>query len=137
MARYDKYDPYDGGFRGPLNAAVAASAGFDLVGVGVNSSGRVVIGAGNTGIIGVMVAHGAKKIGDIADIMTDGEIVEVKEDGLDATATVAPAGTKFYVVPSTGAVTATASTGADETLVEHVYIGHTVEAGRLIVRVAR
>lgn len=131
MPRYDKYDPYDGGFRAPLAAVVDSADGFDLVGVGINASGLAVVGAGQTGIVGVMVAHGAKKVGDIVDVMTDGEVVEFTEDGTAAGA-AAVSGTKYYVVAATGVVT-------DEpgTTPANIPIGHTVEASRLVVRVAR
>lgn len=105
MSRYDKYDPYDGGFRGALNAAVSSANGFKAYGVGVNTSGKIVIGAGNTGIVGVMVAHGAKNAGEIVDVMTDGEIVEFTET--DGTAAVA--GTKFYAAAYDGQITTDAT----------------------------
>ena len=76
MSRYDKYEPDGGGFRAPLAAAILAADGGRAYGVGLDTSGRVVLGAGNTGIIGVLVAHGAKNAGDIVDVMTDGEIAE-------------------------------------------------------------
>jgi hypothetical protein len=101
LSRYDKYDPYDGGFRGPLNAAVASANGFKAYGVGVNSTGKIVVGGGTTGVVGVMISHGVKNAGDIVDVMTDGEIVEFTEtDG-----TAATAGTKYYAADYDGAVT--------------------------------
>jgi hypothetical protein len=55
MARYDKYDPINGGFR----AAVAVDfPDGDLGaawGYGINSAGQCVKGAGQTGVIGVLV----------------------------------------------------------------------------------
>lgn len=117
MPRYDKYDPYDGGFRAPLNAAVSAANKNVLYAVSLNSAGRVVVGTtgGQTGIVGVMVAHRELAVGQIVDVMTDGEIVEL---------TGLAAGTVYYA-QADGTVTATASSDR---------VGHTVEAGRLIVR---
>lgn len=115
MPRYDKYDPVDGGFRAPLAAAVVSDDAFTIFGVGLDSSGTVVRGAGQTGVIGVMISHGVKAAGDIVDVMTDGEIVEA---GLAA-------GTVYGANTATGVIGT--GTGA-------VRVGHTVEASRLIVR---
>lgn len=120
MARYDKYDPIDGGFRAATASAIVAADKNTLLAVGLDSAGRVVVGAGQSGVVGVVVAHDAKKAGDIVDVMTDGEILEL------ATATYV-AGTVFYA----------ATNGAISTTNTGTRIGHTVEAGRLVVRVAR
>lgn len=118
MPRYDKYDPYDGGFRAPLAAAIAYADKNELHAVGLDNAGRVVLDdPSNSGFVGVLVAHDQKRAGDIVDVMTDGEIVEL--EGL------AP-GTTYYAALVGGAISATAST---------FKIGHTVEATRLIVRV--
>lgn len=122
VPRYDKYEPFAGGFRAPLFAAVIAANGFVAYGVGLDSSGRVVLGAGNTGVIGVMIAHGAKNAGDFVDVMTDGEIVDLVS---------LTAGTVYFANGSTGALETTApATGVNKTR-----IGATVEATRMIVRV--
>lgn len=121
MPRYDKYEPYGGGFRAPLAAAVIDANKFIAYGVGLDTSGRVVLGAGNTGIIGVMIAHGVKAAGDIVDVMVDGEIVD---------ATGLTAGTKLTANTTTGAI----STGAASTT--QVPVGFTVEATRIHVAVA-
>lgn len=117
MARYDKYDPVSGGFRAPLAAAFTTPLNTAL-GVGLDVNGRVVLGAGNTGVVGVMVLTRAMVAGDIVDVMTDGEIVEA---GLAA-------GTVYYAAAA-GGVISTTNTG--------VRVGHTVEGGRLVVRAAR
>lgn len=125
MARYDKYDPYDGGFRAPLAAAIADADSHKIYGVGLDSSGRVVLGGGQTGIVGALVAHGAKNAGDIVDVMTDGEIVEATlNDG-----TALAAGTKYYGVTADGSIGTTATS--------NVQLGFTVEATRLVVRASR
>lgn len=115
--RYDKYEPKGGGFRAPLAADTLASA--TPVAVGLNSSGRIVAGAGNSGIVGVMILTKDMKATQIVDIMTHGECVEMA--GLTA-------GTKVTALTTTGAI---GTAAADAT---HVTIGHTVEATRLIVR---
>lgn len=110
MARYDKYDPISGGFRAPLAVAVTATSGPGAtnaigvpLGVGLNGSGAVVLGAGATGVLAVCVFDQAKVIGDIADCMTAGEIVDLDEAVFDPGV--------IYYGASTGAVNTTA-TGA-------------------------
>lgn len=116
--RIDKYDPISGGFRAPLAADFAAGNVEIPHGVGLNANGQVVLGGGNTGVKGVLVLTGPKNAGDVVDVMTDGEMVEA---GLTA-------GTNYYAAVASGNV---GTTNTD------TYVGHTVEADRLIVRVAR
>lgn len=145
MAKYDKYEPIAGGFRALLGAALTLTdGGIGPVGVSLNASGRVVVGtAGQSGFVGVLVKNVARgpvgpwgtslsggtpnpnapigaQQGDAVDIMTNGEIVD-----LDPTAF--PAGRKVYAAAN-GVVSVTAAAGS-------IQIGHTVEAGRLVVRV--
>lgn len=134
MSRYDKYDPVSGGFRAPLAAAFTGGAsGVDfgkVYAVSLNSSGQVVFGTtGGTGVIGVIVLHEAKAAGQIVDVMQDGEIVEFTlQNGSAATA-----GTSYYATGTAGDFTATAPTPAGT---NGVKLGWTVEATRLVVRVA-
>lgn len=122
--RYDKYDPVDGGFRAPLAADFAGSA--NAIGVGLDVNGRVVVGAGHTGVIAILcnpssdVPGATTKAGDPVDCMTDGEVVDF----------VGAAGTKYYAHATTGVISTTSAAGA-------IYVGHTVEATRLVVRVGR
>lgn len=124
MARYDKYDPYDGGFRAELAEAIVAADKNVIYGVGLDSSGRVVLGAGQTGVVGVLIAHSAKVAGDIVDVMTDGEIVEFTA----TSGTAGAAGTSYFASTTTGAISTT-NTGTR--------VGFTAEGTRLIVRAAR
>jgi hypothetical protein len=118
MARYDKYDPISGGFRAPLAAAWGVAEGLATpFGVGLDANGRIVKGSGNTGVLGVIVVDEAHAAGDVMDVMTDGEIVDVA--GLAA-------GT-VYNAEADGDIVAGAGTR----------VGHTVEATRLVVRAAR
>ena len=144
MARYDKYDPISGGSRAKLNAAlVLVNGGIGPVAVSLNASGRVVTGtAGQSGLFGILVKNVAKgpvgswgtsltggtpnpnapvgaMAGDVVDIMHFGDIVD-----LDKTAF--PAGSAIYT--DAAGVLSTTNTGTK--------IGWTVEAGRLVVRVA-
>lgn len=142
MARYDKYDPISGGFRAPLNADLTFSSEgeFGPTVVSLNANGRVVVGtAAQSGGVGVVVKNVPKypnlgnipgqinsavpiggMAGDVVDVMTQGEIMDVP--GLVA-------GTTYYAAAD-GSLTATApAAGANGWKV-----GHTVEAGRLVVR---
>lgn len=122
MARYDKYDPESGGFRARLAAAWAAADGTPVA-VGLDANGRVVPGAGVSGIVGVVVLKGFHKAaGDVVDVMTHGEIVEVDDTGFTGRA----AGVAVYGVPAGGALTNVATA--------NVKLGHMVEASRFIVR---
>ena len=124
MARIDKYDPVAGGFRAPLAASYAGSE--TPVGVGLDTNGRVVLGAGQTGIKGVLCRPAPNGFlpefrfaaGSIVDVMTDGELVEF----------AGVAGTTYTANTTTGAITS-AAVSATQT-----YIGFTVEATRLVVR---
>lgn len=123
MSRFDKYDPFDGGFRARLNAAIVAANAGKIYAVSINTSGRVVIGG--TGLIdirGLICATEAMAAGDAIDVMTDGEIG-------DATTTAAAAFTAGALVYChiDGTVDAVATAGKA--------VGFTVELDRLIVRV--
>lgn len=145
MARYDKYDPIAGGFRAKLGAALTLSNGsIGPVAVSLNASGNAVVGtAGQSGAVGVIVKNVAKgpvgpwgtdlrggtpnayapigaQAGDVVDVMTNGEIV-------DLDTTDFPAGSKIYAAAD-GSLSTTGGTGA-------VLVGFTAEAGRLIVRI--
>lgn len=116
MARIDKYQPVAGGFRAPLNAAYTGAAA--PIAVGINSSGRVVVGAGATGIVGVICSPYDKAAGDIIDVMTNGELVEFG----------GAAGTMYTANTTTGVITSGAASATQ------FKVGFTVEADRLIVR---
>jgi hypothetical protein len=94
-----------------------------MIGVGLDVNGLVVPGAGQTGVVGILILTMNKGAGDIVDVMTDGEVVEA---GLAA-------GTTYFAAAADGVISASApAAGA-----AGVKVGHTVEAGRLIVRVQR
>ena len=119
MARIDKYSGVGCGFRAPLAADRSGSA--LPVGVGLDVNGRVVAGAGQTGIIGVLCKPDNAKAGDIVDIMKDGELVEF----------AGAAGTVYTANTTTGVIDDTAASATQ------IVVGHTVEATRLIVGVSR
>lgn len=140
MARYDKYDPKVGGFRAPLAADFDPDLLEHVVAVGLDTDGMVLTNgpsnAGTTGLIGCIILTKARKAGDIVDVMTSGEINEFGPFSAADPTNPAPgedfgdAGTRYYGHPD-GSVNSTATgTGT-------IYLGHTVEATRLIVRVDR
>lgn len=135
MSRYDKYDPKDGGFRAALandqTALEGAVGDADApVGVALDANGLVVTlgdAAANTGIVGVLALPRDLNAGDVVDVMTDGEIVEF--GGV--------AGTEYFVDLTTGAISSNPDAGGAAGSGAGHKIGHTVEAGRLVVRLAR
>lgn len=123
MSRYDKYDPYDGGFRARLNAALTSSNVGKIYAVSVNTSGRVVIGG--TGLVdlrGFICPTEPMPAGAAIDVMTDGEIT-------DATTTAGAAFTAGALVyaHADGTVDAVSTSGKA--------CGFTVELDRVVVRV--
>lgn len=129
MSRYDKYDPKVGGYRAPLAANFPEELVEHVVGVGHDSSGRVVIGAGANGKCkGVLVLTKARKAGEIVDVMTSGEIIEFgpSDEGSEAGVDFGTAGTDYYT-NADGEVTDADDPGS-------FYVGHTVSGQRLIVR---
>lgn len=119
--RWDKTDPVDT-IRARLNVDwLAADIGVP-VGVGINASGKLVKGAGNTGVVGVVILSKAHKAGEPVDIIKRGEAVGGTQV---IVATAALAGTS-YSISATGVVTAEAA-GTRGTL------GFTVEVDRLVV----
>lgn len=143
MARYDKYEPIAGGFRAQLAATLTLDANGGFTGaISLNASGRAVVGTGGqSGLVGICVKNVAKgpilqwgtalnggvpnafapigaQAGDVVDIMTHGEIV-------DLNTTAFPAGSAVYA-HADGSVDVVSTAGTK--------IGWTVEAGRLVVR---
>lgn len=115
--RYDKYEPKVGGFRALLDVDVEA---VDTpVAVGLDTDGHVVAGAGNTGILGVLILTLDKTAGTAVDVMTGGECVEMA--GLTA-------GTIITANTTTGVISDDAASATQTP------IGWTVEATRLVVR---
>lgn len=129
MARYDKYDPVSGGFRAPLAADYSSGNLEKVWGVGLDSSGRVVHGAGTTGVLGILVLTKVRKAGEIVDVMTHGEVVEFATGEGDAAA----AGKVIYAAEDDGKVSS--NTSAPAAGDNACRVGHTVEATRLVVRV--
>lgn len=128
MGRYDKYDPKVGGFRAPLAADFDPDNLEKVLGVGLDSNGRVVVGAGQTGVLGLLVLTKARKAGEVIDVMTSGEITEFgpSDENSVAGTDFGDPGTVYYS-DAEGIVTDTNAAGS-------LRVGHTVEGQRLIVR---
>jgi hypothetical protein len=137
VSRYDKYDPMVGGFRAPLNANWGYTSGSPdrnhadlrtIFAMGVNSSGKVLkFDNATTKFCGVMILTMPKAAGDIVDIMTSGEIVEMADAEIKAADTLG-SGTMLFADTSvtTGLLTTTAAA--------MIPVGFTIETQRLIVR---
>lgn len=122
MSRYDKYDPYDGGFRARLSAAILATDVGKIRAVSINASGRVVIGgAALTDLRGLICPTEAMAAGAAIDVMTDGEIA-------DATTTAGAA------LTAGGTVYAHTDGSVDQVATAGKAMGWNVEATRVIVR---
>lgn len=120
--RVDKSDPYSGTHRARLASAwLAADVGV-IVGVGLDANGRIVKGAGNTGVIGVVCLSKVRNAGHPVDILKRAELVGGAQV---IVGTAAVAGTS-YAISATGVVTATAA-GVRGSL------GFTAEVDRFIV----
>jgi hypothetical protein len=126
VARYDKYEPKVGGFRAPLAADWPLADLNEVWCVGLDANGRVVKGGGNSSVLGVLVLTKQRFAGEIVDVMTSGEIVEMNVGHAGIVA-----GTPYYANEATGALEAAAPAAG----VSGVKIGTTVEATRLVVRV--
>lgn len=142
MAKYDKYEPIAGGYRARLDAPLPLTNGSFFGAVSLKANGRATPGTAGQAGRGVCVKNVARgpigqwglslsggtpnpsapigaQTGDPIDIMTSGEIVD-----LDPAVFVA--GTNFYA-QADGSITAVES---------DFPVGFTVEAGRLVVRIA-
>ncbi len=129
MARVDKVKVT---FRAPLLAAIAAARLGGVEAVSLDASGRVVVGtAAQSGFVGVIVPDKTMAAGDIIDVFQEAEVVEFTTGANGAAFAPAVAGQNFYANASGAAEVAAPAAGANKG-----YIGHTVEATRLIVRAA-
>jgi hypothetical protein len=134
VARYDKYDSKLSGSRVFLAADWSSSDLEKVIGVGLNASGQLVKGAGQTGIIGILILTRVIKAGrEPVDIMKRGEVVAFSLQGKPNVAFASTAGTRYQVNDTTGAVSALS--GATAPAAGNTYIGHTIEADRLVVSV--
>jgi hypothetical protein len=137
VSRIDKYGPRTGGFRAPLNAAWNATSGpagvTDLnrvIVVALNGSGKLIKATTAATAVGIVCLSSPKAAGEIVDVMTAGEIVELDLNDIQG-ASAPTAGTK-YIFDATASRLAAQGTPTAGT--NTFYVGTTVEAGRLVVR---
>jgi hypothetical protein len=141
IARYDKYDGVNGGFRAPLNAAWNATSGPSaatdlgrIICVGLNSSGKIVKAASVDACDGVLIVNAAALAGDIMDVMTSGEIVDISGTDIEG-GVAATAGQKLYFNATASRLTSTApGVGVNGFYVGRVALAPDGNATRLIVR---
>lgn len=138
--RFEKSNPYGGTFVAPLAVDLDETAnGNKVLGVGLNSSGQVVIGGGQTGIVGVILPVAGANVltgalldtyqaGDNIDVMVQGEIANFKL----ANGTVPAAGTKIF--SSAAGVLGTAAADGS-VLVGWTIESHATNGARLFVNV--
>lgn len=133
MARYDKYDPITGGFRVAVAADFPDANLGKLYGVGLDSTGKLVIGSGQTGIIGVLVVTqkpgrvGPTKEVSVLDVMRQGCITDFGPTSGVPGQDFGVAGTAYYS-DAAGNISSTWAAGS-------FYVGTTVEPDRLEVNV--
>jgi hypothetical protein len=123
-ARMDKTNPQVGVVRAPLNADVTSGSWNKVLGVGLNSSGRVVIGVGVAalGIVGVAIFDKTNsKAGMPVDIFKLGEIILSGADLLTAATA--------YTANTTTGVVSNAAASATQ-----IAVGFTVQNDRLILK---
>ena len=120
MARVDKTESAIGVTRGTLKEAFVEADYGKVIGVGIDSAGLTVKGAGQSGVVGVVIPDRTNsKAGARADIFGNGSEIIFGDNELLV------AGTAYYVANATGALTVTAAAGTK--------VGFTVEADRLVV----
>lgn len=96
MARYDHTDPKMGTFRCAIAADTNVGDIEKLFGVGHDANGRLVIGAGQTGVVAVWVATKIFRAGKRVDPMTSGQIVEFGPTAGQPGVDFGRAGTVYY-----------------------------------------
>jgi len=123
VSRFDKYDPYSGGFRAKLEAAITAPEVGVVQAISINASGKVVVGGATLNLIrGIICPVQTMAAGDVIDVMTGGEIV-------DCLTTAGPA---F----SAGAVVYAHTAGTlDGVATAGLAVGQMIEATRMVVRI--
>ena len=132
--RYEKSWPYGGSHRAPLALDWPAADANKVWAVGLNSAGAVVKGAGQTGVVGLLIVPlGTTPEGDPlyppdagtpVDIMINGEIGNFLKTNSAGVVSAPAAGKKYY---------AHADGSVDDVATAGVLAGWTVEASRLCV----
>ena len=131
MARVDKYDPITGGFRAHIAENFDDTKIGKLYGWGIDANGKAVIGAGQSGVVGVwVVTERPGVVGPLRevsriDIMREGCITDFCATADTPGVDVGVAGTKYFC-NAAGEISTTGGAGT-------YYVGCTVEPDRLEV----
>lgn len=134
MARFDQSDPINSTFRVDIAADYPDANLGKLYGVGLDSSGKLIVGAGQDGICGVLVLNQKPgRVGPLrevqrVDVMFCGEITDFGPTAGVPGTDFGLAGTAYYS-DAAGLITATWASGS-------YFVGRTVEPDRLIVNVS-
>lgn len=131
MARVDKYDYETGGFRAHVAADYPDADLGKLFGFGLDTTGKMVKGNSNSGVVGVWVC--TEKPGVVGplrevsrlDIMREGCITDFGPTAGVPGVDFGTAGTKYFCTAA-GLIVSTAAVGS-------YYVGTTVEPDRLEV----
>lgn len=133
MSRIDKNEPLTGQTRAPLGFAVTSGQLNTVLGVGLDTQGRVQLGANNTGITGFILLTKTKAAGQMVDVFQDADVVEFP----------GVAGTNYFADGVTGVLVAGTGTNTNTgpATAGSKKMGFTVEAAsglaRLVVRTGR
>ena len=92
MAHFDKYDPYSGGFRGPLAFKIEKADVGKPIAVGVNANGQIVKGNGNANMLGVIIGHNPKNIVEMTGVTAGTRLYGFDDGSINATKTGTPLG---------------------------------------------
>lgn len=121
-ARVDKTDSSVGVVRGLNNADIANTEWDHMRAVGINASGKVVLGAGQSGIRGIAIFDATKyRAGVRVDIFKLGEIVLTGAD-------ILLAGTSYTANTTTGVISSAAVSASQ------IAIGYTQESDRFVIQ---
>jgi len=121
-ARVDKTESSVGVVRGTLNIDIPQAEWNKMRAVGVNSTGKIVLGAGQSGIRGIAIVDRTNyRAGRRVDIFKLGEIIL---DGAD----LLVAGTAYTANTTTGVISSAAASASQ------IAIGYTIEADRFVIQ---
>lgn len=121
-ARIDKTESSVGVVRGTLAADISSGDRNEMRAVGVNSSGLVVLGAGQSGIKGIAIFDSTNyRAGSRVDIFKLGEIILTGSSQLAA-------GTSYTANTTTGVVSNAAASASQ------IAVGYTQEADRFVIQ---
>jgi hypothetical protein len=125
-ARIDKTESSVGVVRGTNNADIANTEWNHMRAVGINASGKVVLGASQSGIVGIAIFDRTNyRAGRRVDIFKLGEVILTNDTaGND----LLLAGTAYTANTTTGIITSAAASATQ------IAIGYTQENDRFIIK---